>query len=186
MTGSPTDYAWAAGFVDGEGYICVTKKAPWEGIRRSGRGAGKVRRERGSYYWMVLVVVNRNPAPLQKLVELFGGNIVYKARQQGKNGYHMWRLNSQQALAAAEAMLPFLVGKADLARHCISFQRWYNDTRVAGREMAAERRNHAEFYYLECRRLLRLFNSYSAVGRKHNSPAPAEVVTLATGTEPQQ
>jgi len=182
MTGGPVDFSWAAGFVDGEGYLCVTKKAPWIGVRRSGKRAGSVRRE-GVTYWMILVVVNRNPAPLQKLVALFGGHLKYKTRHQGKQGYWHWRVNSQTALAAVETMLPFLVGKAELAAHCISFQRWYNDTMGEnGRSMTAERRNRAEFYYLECRRLLRLFNAYSAVGKKHDQPALAEVIQLQTGT----
>lgn len=177
-----TDYAWAAGFIDGEGYIAVARKNPSYGIRKSGPNIGRPRRD-GVVYWMVMAATQRNPEPLYKLKDLFGGVVSYKPRKK-QNDYYQWRIGQNDALAALEAMLPFFVGKREVATLAVSFQRWYGSTiRENGRAMTDERRNQAQFYHIECRRLIRRFNSSPTEGAQQNSPASAEVLRLATGSE---
>lgn len=175
-----TSFAWAAGFIDGEGYITVMRKNPTYGIRKSGPNVGRPRRD-GTTYWLNLVVVNRNPVPLQRLVELFGGSSVFRVRKD-KRGYWHWRLGGDKALSAIELMLPFLVGKREIAAVGVSFQRWYSATKGEnGRSMTSERRQLAEQYCAECRRLIRLHRDVPE-GAVVNRPATAEVLSLVSGS----
>lgn len=55
-------------------------------------------------------------------------------------------------------MLPFFVGKREVAALAISFQRWWQDDfPEMGRSMPPERRMGAAYYYAECRRLNGLY-----------------------------
>lgn len=153
----PTDYAWAAGFIDGEGYLCVARKNPTYGVRASGPRVGRPRRD-GTSYSLCLTVVNRNPAPMYRLAELFGGSVITRTRAN-KSSMYFWRIGHANALSALEAVVPFLIGKKDLATLCISFQQWWGATKGEnGRSMTDERRHKAHFYYLECRRLIARYN----------------------------
>lgn len=152
---SPFDHAWAAGFLDGEGYITVAKKNPTYGIRKSGPNVGRPRKD-GVTYWLNIMAVQRNPAPIDRLIELYGGSRYYRQRK-GKNGYNFWRIGGDAALVALQHMAPFFVGKHQLAATCISFGAWYSATKGEnGRSMTDDRRRQAEQYHLECRRLIAL------------------------------
>lgn len=177
-----TSYAWAAGFVDGEGYIAVSRKKPSYSVRKSGPNIGRPRRD-GVVYWLQLSVAQRNPEPLHALVRLFGGNIRVCRPKRG-NVYYSWRICADNALAALEAMLPFFVGKRDVAQLGVSFQRWYSASRVEfGRAMPTTRRQQAQFYHEECRRLIRRYCHKPGEGRVDDWPALAEVVPLPTGSD---
>lgn len=87
---------WAAGFIDGEGHVSVTRgKSPTDKTRyfyRPEISAGQVSR-----------------VPLDILAELFGGSV---SKAKDKYGYHyQWRLYCKQALSAIEILRPYLIAK---------------------------------------------------------------------------
>lgn len=175
---SPTDLAWAAGFIDGEGYVTVYKKNP---IWRTPKGprTGRPRLE-GTTFYIQVVVVNRNPAPIDKLVELFGGTRYVRDRSGSyKNDYFHWRICGAPALAALELIIPFLVGKRELAETCISFEHWYRATRPKpGEAMPPERRAQAEMYHQQCRALIRRYRQAYVSER----PAVVPIAQPGSGT----
>lgn len=176
-----TDYAWAAGFLDGEGYLTVQRKNPSYGIRRSGPNVGRPRKE-GYTYTLTIMATNNNSLPIDRLVTIFGGRNA-PVHRTNKRDYFRWRLCGDAALAALEAMLPFLVGKHALASVCIGFQRWYTATTPEwGKNMAPDRRAQAECYRQECCRLIRLYRIVPE-GASVARPASAEGHLIATGSE---
>ena len=96
-------YAWAAGFIDGDGSITILQNNVWHG----GRG-----------FYLRLEASGVSDKPLKKLLGLFGGTI--------SGGYGRpifgWRVDAGKARAALKAMLPYLTNKADQARLAIRFQ----------------------------------------------------------------
>lgn len=97
---------WAAGFLDGEGYISVTK-ANMNGNRatpsyRPEISAAQVHRE-----------------PLDVLVELFGGRVLYTNAKSG--GHWYWRLYCAKALPVVQRLLPYLVAKRTQAALVLEF-----------------------------------------------------------------
>ena len=165
----PTELAWAAGFVDGEGHVTVRKKnATWR--VRGSKHTGRPRME-GTTYAVELTVTNRNPTPMRMLALLFGGDYVPSYRTGRKNTYYKWRLGSDQAVYALELMLPFLVGKRELATTAISFHHWYKSTAPkAGEGMPAERRAHAETYHQTCKALIARYRSAPGADMVKESP----------------
>lgn len=170
---TPLELAWAAGFVDGEGHITVTKKHERWSPPRS-KHTGRPRHD-GTHYQLLLDVCNRNPAPIDKLVELFGGERKGSRRKGYKANYYTWRVFGNQAQHALELMLPFFVGKRVLAETCVSFQAWYSSTQPAvGLTMSGERRAQAEIYHQTCQALIRQFRS---------APGEGKVLSLAVVNE---
>lgn len=100
----PTDIAWAAGIVDGEGCIRTT-------------------RHRHRALSVELTVTNTDPRMLFKLRELFGGNICQqrKASEKGRATW-CWRVHCENAICILETLLPFLIVKRDQASLAISFR----------------------------------------------------------------
>jgi hypothetical protein len=161
-----TDYAWAAGFLDGEGYIGIMKSRGWTGVRKVGSRAGKLRQDNPSFQFFVYACQN-NPAPIDRLVQLFGGvkaSYPHRSGEQRQVPHYRWRIASNEALAALELMLPYFVGKAAVVNHCVSFQRYWTQTKSVGRAMSPERRETARQYYEECRRLNALYRSSTQRG----------------------
>jgi len=97
------DYAWAAGFVDGEGSI---------GIYASHHT-----------YSLTLYVGQKYRKPLDKLATLFGGTPYFnKSKTKNGSGLWDWKISSTKARDALVAMLPFLVVKRNQALLAIEFQ----------------------------------------------------------------
>ena len=86
-----TDWAYAAGFVDGEGCLAVTRSF----IPKRGR----------FYYGVVVVVSNREREVLDWLKTLWSGNVV-QTPHSGGNARESWAWRSPTGTAAA----PFLLG----------------------------------------------------------------------------
>lgn len=96
---------WAAGFVDGEGCIQVSR--------------GLFKREGwGPYHHMKLTVTQRVRPPLERLQDLFGGSLS-KARTRN---LYMWTVTTAQAAVVLAELLPFLTCKAEQARIALAFQ----------------------------------------------------------------
>ena len=182
-----TDYAWAAGFLDGEGSVSIIRHKPRCGVIKTGKRAGKVRRDPMTYQ-LIVSAVQINPDPIDRLVSLFAGVKSRVHRTGGKGDYWRWRISSNQALAALELMLPFFVGKTDVVRLAVGFQRYWSMSKSPTRVMAPERRAFAEHNWRECRRLNERYRYLkkslldSAEGRVLGWPASAETEQAATGS----
>lgn len=99
---NPTDAAWAAGFLDGEGCVSVVR-CTHKGVARE----------------QVQVLVDAaqvKPEPLRKLAVLFGGTVRFNPRQQG---IYTWRVYGRKAGVVLTAVLPYLVGKRRQAELCL-------------------------------------------------------------------
>lgn len=101
---------WMAGFFDGEG--CVS-------VGRARRVVKSMRRPSWSYA-LQLAVAQRHREPLQRFMDLFGGNI-YAYRVKGVE-YWRWSVSSHRAQAALEKLLPYLLNKRPIAEVGIRFQ----------------------------------------------------------------
>lgn len=93
---SAMDYAWTAGFLDGEGYFGITNKP---GRQRPGIEAAQVAiRE-----------------PLDRLALLLGGSVSQRVAREGRPLYR-WCCNGGRAVRAAiPLILPYLVVKREQA-----------------------------------------------------------------------
>lgn len=94
---------WAAGFFDGEGCVCITRR-----LNRSGNA--KV------YHWLDISVYQNHSASLEELKALFGGSIGSEGRAW------KWRACGPTAAAALREMLPYLRVKRAQAEVAVSFQ----------------------------------------------------------------
>ena len=100
------DLAWAAGFIDGEGCIQVSK-------------AG-----RGSRVHVLRVSASQiSRAPLDRLQQMFGGGVYRKATSNPRHRDQWgWEATSHTARRALVALLPYLMVKAAEARLAVLFQ----------------------------------------------------------------
>lgn len=88
-----TDIAWAAGFIEGEGWIGIRK----DPLRSWAMGT--------------LQVVNTNKALLEKLQALWGGPLYRADRQFSKRKTWSWVVCNKAAERVLRDILPYLVGK---------------------------------------------------------------------------
>lgn len=102
------ELAWAAGFIDGEGYIGTsdcTRKTDKSGVRR---------------FSAVVDVSQVKPEPIYKLQQLLGGNV--RAFNTAYGVHHTWRLYGDNTIAALRLVIPYLVNKRRQAELVIEFQ----------------------------------------------------------------
>jgi LAGLIDADG endonuclease len=138
VTISKTDLAWAAGFLDGEGCITI--------IRVSNRYSS------GTYYVISLQVTQRVRKPLDKLANMFGGEVRrHNLKQRG--GYWYWYRYGNNALEILEKVLPFLVLKEAQAKIAIDFQLRRRAIVGSGIPLVDRQRNQDEKDYERIRRL---------------------------------
>ncbi len=106
-SGNPTtDIAWAAGFIDGEGYIGIN---PYT--------------SRGYQLYSLALRANQvDPRPLQKLRLLFGGTVnrlkLYPNRRQAWE----WRVTGPRAERALRQMFPYLTVKQEQAQVALNYR----------------------------------------------------------------
>lgn len=89
-----SELAYLAGFFDGEGSITAN---------RSG----------GRMWYVVVSVWNTDPRPVQKFADLFGGQVVARAKQaeHHRQGYNWQSSNNATSRKVLSALLPYLVVK---------------------------------------------------------------------------
>jgi len=102
-----TDYAWAAGFIDGEGAVGIEKTGY---PMRSGRTSFTGR----------VVATQIVRAPLDKLQQLFGGTI-YRVRNQ-YGTYWAWRTRGDGTERCLRAVLPYLMVKRQQVECVLAFK----------------------------------------------------------------
>jgi hypothetical protein len=126
------DAAWAAGFLDGEGSI---------GVYRS-----------HSTYSLTVYAGQKVREPLDKLSEMFGGNVRWNAKRSQASGLWDWKRHGVSAVAVLEAVMPYLTVKRPQAELAIEFQAILQSAplrvRLTGADLDLRRR-----YYDELRAL---------------------------------
>lgn len=102
ITPTKSDWGWFAGLVDGDGCISIGKNG-------------------GKYYSVSIIVVNKKPQNILKLMRLFGGSLDKISRTTTSsyvNGrYYRWViLGADDVLRCLENALPHLAEKHDKAK----------------------------------------------------------------------
>jgi hypothetical protein len=107
--------AWAAGFIDGDGFITIQNR----------KTKYKDKIYTGTY--LRVGACQAHLTPLEKLQDIFGGSIRPKNCGPNPHGYNrkqqwVWTLSTDQAKEALEQLLPYLVHKKEVALLGIAFQ----------------------------------------------------------------
>ena len=101
------EFAWAAGFFDGEGYIIIHKRG---GNRYLG-------------YYLRVGINHVNPKPLIKIQKLFGGNLREDKKIYGnRKPRWVWTLSTKAASEFLIKILPYLSNKDDVSKLALEFQ----------------------------------------------------------------
>ena len=114
--------AWAAGFMDGDGFITIQN--------RNTKHKDKV--YTGTY--LRVGACQACLPPLEELQSLFGGSIRPKNSGKNPDGYNrkpqwVWSLSTQEAGQALAQMIPFLVNKKEVALLAQEFQTTMSDNK---------------------------------------------------------
>lgn len=114
--------AWAAGFIDGDGFITIQNR----------KTKYKDKEYTGTY--LRVGACQAHLTPLEKLQDLFGGSIRPKNSGPNPHGYNrkqqwIWTLSTQEARNALEQMLPYFVHKKEVALLGLKFQETMSDNK---------------------------------------------------------
>lgn len=110
--------AYAAGFLDGEGCVGVYR----DSHRNDRQGRPRVRQS--GYHSASLQASGYGRAPLDLLVDLFGGRVA-TGRSLTGHVLHHWRINAQEQVEAVlRQLLPYLLVKREQAELTIQFLVW--------------------------------------------------------------
>lgn len=103
------EFAWAAGFFDGEGWIKIQKR-------------GSTNNKYLGFY--LRVGINHvKKDPLEKMHKLFGGSLRYDTNVRGnRHPRWVWTLSTKQAEHALRCMTPYLLNKHEEAALALEFQ----------------------------------------------------------------
>lgn len=141
-----TDYAWAAGFIDGEGCVHIQRTV----------GTRCIAANRLTYKLSVSVC-GRDRRGIDRYAALLGGRTRrFVKPAYPSTSYYACEFVSDRACAALKLLLPYLVNKVEIARLGIEFHEWYRATKTPTRTMPEFRRVRAQVYRDECLRLVRL------------------------------
>lgn len=115
--------AWAAGFMDGDGFITIQQ--------RNQTINGK--QYKGHY--LRVGVCQASKTPLEEFQKLFGGTISIKNSGPNKEGYkrkvqYLWNVSTAQAAEVLEQLLPYLVHKKEVAMLGLEFQKTMSNSKV--------------------------------------------------------
>lgn len=108
-----TDAAWAAGFIDGEGFIGTVECTRKDKTRKNGDPVNR------QFSLHVHVAQTKRPV-LEQLQSILGGSL---GTSRCKTGIvYQWRAYGDNAVAALQKIIPYLVGKKRQAELCLEFQ----------------------------------------------------------------
>lgn len=107
--------AWAAGFIDGDGFITIQD--------RTTKINGKIY----NGYYVRLGCCQASEIPLKELQTLFGGTIRIKNSGPNRENYnrkvqYVWCLSTKQACNVIKQILPYLIHKREVALTALEFQ----------------------------------------------------------------
>lgn len=121
----PTDAAWAAGIVDGEGCIGIYRVVQ---TGYPGRFA----------YRVTVTVGNTDPRMLERLRAVFGGSLYTAKRSEtGRKPMWQWLVINADAVAMLKAIRPYLVVKGDQADVALRYRPGRRGRRVSEAELAS-------------------------------------------------
>lgn len=125
--------AWAAGFIDGDGFITIQN--------RTTKYKDKV--YTGTY--LRIGACQANILPLEELQNLFGGSIRVKNSGPNPDGYNrkeqwIWTLSTEAAKEALTQLLPYLLHKRQVALLALEFQETMGKTKDTVKEETVENR----------------------------------------------
>lgn len=144
-----TRLAWAAGFLDGEGCIQISKAPP---RLKSGNISPR--------YMLILSAKNTKLEPILRLKSLFGGRITPKQEKGNKKLIYLWEITGTQMHQALEQLLPYLSCKYEQAHLALEFHK-----AIAKGFRQQLTRDQLDFKEL-CYQKMRVLNS---IGRKSYS-----------------
>jgi len=135
------ELAWAAGFIDGEGFITIGKRNQ---KKKDGSGIYV-----GHY---LRVGVNHvDPKPINELYRIFGGSIQYDPNVKGnRKPRYRWVMNTSGAKDVLIQLKPYLINKCDVAQLGIDFQNTMQDST---KQLSQEVLDKREWYQKEIQRL---------------------------------
>lgn len=100
------DDAWAAGFVDGEGYLHLQPTWP----------------KRTLANWKPRIeVAQTDPRPLYKLQQLFGGVVLKLRIRENRRQAYRWDCTGPCVRGALERMIPYLIVKREQAQVLLDY-----------------------------------------------------------------
>lgn len=113
-----TILAYLAGFIDGEGCIGLIKT----------RGYGKRAENTTPYYLVNISATNCIKAPLELLMECFGGGVYMHHRPSAKDkDCWRWTIRAKKAVMAIKDLYPYLRVKKPQAEQCLKFAATINN-----------------------------------------------------------
>ena len=129
-----TDYAWAAGFIDGEGSIMITHN---DGPTR-----------KNTNYQLRMAVPNSDRQSVEEIFRIFSvGGIISTKTTKGHKLSHVWQLAGNRSISAIlEKVLPYLRVKRERALLALEFVKLPKSTggRTVKKEWMDERKNYYE------------------------------------------
>lgn len=114
--------AWAAGFIDGDGFITIqNRKSIVNGKTYSGQ-------------YLRLGACQAKQDVLLELQSLFGGSIREKNSGPNKEGYNrkqqwVWTLSTEQAAECLRQLIPFMIHKKEVAVLGLQFQQTMSENK---------------------------------------------------------
>lgn len=106
------EFAWAAGFFDGEGWVKIQS--------RGGEYTG---------FYLRIGVSQVKQEPLIKMQQIFGGIVRIKQQAIGNRKLqYVWTLSTKQAAEALRCMLPYMVHKNDVTAIALEFEKTVGQT----------------------------------------------------------
>lgn len=119
--------AWAAGFIDGDGFITIQD--------RTTTINGKVYKG----FYVRLGCCQASEIPLKELQSLFGGTIRIKNSGPNRENYnrktqYIWALSTKQACDVIKQLLPYLIHKKEVALLALEIQATMGTTKKVSDE----------------------------------------------------
>lgn len=136
------ELAWAAGFIDGEGFVTIGKR------NQKATNSDKV------YvgHYLRLGVNHVDPKPINELYRLFGGSVQYDPNVKGnRKPRYRWITNTNKAKEVLVQLLPYLINKHDVAILGIEYQERLDPKNT--RELSQEELEKRDWYQAEIRRI---------------------------------
>jgi hypothetical protein len=106
---APTDVAYLAGVLDGEGSICIFRSTHRDGSPR---------------HWINVTIGNTHHGVLEWIRSIFGGRIASNAEQYKPQNHETWRwrVNAKEAAITLRLVSAYLKIKTEQASIAIEFQ----------------------------------------------------------------
>ncbi|QNN99113.1 LAGLIDADG endonuclease [Streptomyces phage Faust] len=134
---------YVAGLFDGEGWFEIKRAA-----------GSHYRASRDWAYQCHAFITMRDKQIIEALAEQFGGTAtLVKKRSDKHSDYYAWRVTGKNALAFAESIEPYLIGKKDQAQLIIGFQ---NEKILNGNQPLPDSRYE---FYTSCYAKMRELNT---------------------------